>query len=400
MTPWPGRRLGFVLVAVIAGTASCSNTTPPPSSRTAPTPALSAPLNNTLTTPAGTWAVLPMGILSQPLNTFWELFFRSTGTSRWVLVTPPGVALNGGLTVAQATGGPLIVGIEPTNLLRYSPLAQRALAGGGWAPPGLVPGALAPTPDALASSVGSGLLAVLRGPNGAGDSVVRSSGSVLAWAALVTRQGIAASQGATSCQVGNVTSVAFSAAGADLVGTECRAAGIVGVFAESAAGWVLVGPHLGGSMTSQPASVLRLWGDGSAGLGASGLVALSRNTSRSLVAIWQEGSSGSWRLSSPLAVAADSRIVASGDPAGGELFVLIGSSGGALDLETVAPSGSWQEVSGLPAGTVDVSIGAGGVVDALTVATTIFTDWRRNATTGVWGKLQTMRVPVPLGSSS
>ena len=47
-------------------------------------------------------AIVAMGTLSDPINTFWQLFFRPNSTSRWTLATPPGVADNGGLVISPS----------------------------------------------------------------------------------------------------------------------------------------------------------------------------------------------------------------------------------------------------------------------------------------------------------
>ena len=77
---------------------------------------------------------------------------RIPGSTHWSLVTPPGVADNGGL-VESASAGAVVVGVVPSGLLRFSPLAQSAHSGGSWAP-AFLPGALAPLPDALAYDIG------------------------------------------------------------------------------------------------------------------------------------------------------------------------------------------------------------------------------------------------------
>ena len=94
-----------------------------------------------------------MGQQGHPLNTFWELFYRAPAAASWQLVTPPGVADNGGLAVSVASTGRATVGFEPSQLLRYSPLALSSDNGATWTP-ALVPGSLVAAPDALA--IGSG----------------------------------------------------------------------------------------------------------------------------------------------------------------------------------------------------------------------------------------------------
>ena len=54
-------------------------------------------------------------------NNFWQLFVRPAGTTRWKLVTPPGVADNGGLVLADG-GQSLVTGFRPSQYLTYSPL--------------------------------------------------------------------------------------------------------------------------------------------------------------------------------------------------------------------------------------------------------------------------------------
>jgi hypothetical protein len=343
-----------------------------------------------------------MGILSQPLNTFWQLFFRPAGSSRWRLATPPGVALNGGLAITDLTDGPLTAGVEPTNLLHFSPLAQTSTHGRTWSP-GLVPGALAPVPGALASSKSAGLLALLRAPDGptipaVGDHVVRSAGDPSTWTGLVTLQALASGAG-SSCQIGALTSVAFLGA-ADVVGADCAKPGVVGVFLGDAGTWSLDGPHLTGSAASQPVDVLRLWSGTGDTSGVSGLIAIGRENHLDLQAIWNGGSGSAWTVSGALPIEADDRVVASGTGPNGEVFVLLRSGTRSSRLETVAPGGVWQGLTALPAGTATVALGRNGTIDALSVSTSVFTDWRRRLGSSTWTMVETLRIPIAIGSSS
>jgi hypothetical protein len=358
---------------------------------------LTAPYNTVVSSSAGTWAAVPMGILSQPVNTFWELFYRPKGAAKWRLVTPPGVALNGGLVVSEVAPGPLTVGIEPTNLLKFSPLAQSQVHGGSWTP-GLVPGALAAMPGALASAAGRKMLAVLRA--GAGE-IVASSGDVLNWTSVVTEHELASSAG-KSCGLTALGSVAFSWNGTAFAAGACSAPGAVGVFARTASSWALVGPRLGGELASQPATVLRLWSAPSgSGAGVAGLVASGGASSSNLVAVWNRGVPTSWTVSAPLPVAEGSHLLSTAMAPRGEILALVAQADGATNLETVRPGESWHRLVDLPAGTAAVAVSADGTIDALAVTGgSLFTDWRADAATGSWDRLQAMRVSVPVGSSS
>src|SRR5579872_2392310 len=214
---------------------------------------LQAPLATTLPTPSGDWAVIAMGNLSDPLNTFWQLLFRPAGGALWSLVTPRGVASNGGLVVAGGNPAPLTVGIEPSNNLRFSPLAQSPDGGHTWSP-GLVPGALAPVPDALAAAPTGALMALVA----RGGGVLRSDGDPSTWTKVTDRGALATSKAGRSCGVGALSAVGFQPAGGVLVGTTCTKPGRVGVFVRQGGVWRLLGRDLPGRTPTRQTSVVRL----------------------------------------------------------------------------------------------------------------------------------------------
>ena len=121
-----------------------------PAAATAPATSLAT----SLATAQDSWAVVPVS--ANPA--FWQVFVRPASSPSWQLVTPQGVADNGGL-VAAGTGGSLTVAVRPDQGLTFSPLATTANGGARWST-GLIDAGLAAAPDALAAS-GSQLLALL-----------------------------------------------------------------------------------------------------------------------------------------------------------------------------------------------------------------------------------------------
>ena len=100
-----------------------------------------------------------MGHLDQPLNTFWQLFFRPRGGRFWSdQAAALAVATNGGLVLVRRGAGSSI-GIRAVNKLDYSPLIVTSDAR-SWSPAGPI-GALADEPDALAISAGGEAMALL-----------------------------------------------------------------------------------------------------------------------------------------------------------------------------------------------------------------------------------------------
>jgi hypothetical protein len=135
-------------------------------------------------TPAGSWAVVPMGTLDDPLNTFWQLFFRPSGASGWSdEASSLAVATNGGLAVATFGRGSLAVAIRPANRLDYSPLLVTADSGRAWSP---VPplGGVAKMPDALAVGASGRGLALTTGTTG--NDVLESASGLADWKELTS----------------------------------------------------------------------------------------------------------------------------------------------------------------------------------------------------------------------
>lgn len=393
----------MMTVVATSGLAGCSSSVPRPVSPVSPGPsALTVPLATTFPAPTGTFAIVAMGTLSDPLNTFWQLFFRPSSGSQWSLVTPPGVADNGGLVASSSqiadpsAGPPLLAGFEPSQALAFSPLAASTDWGTSWSP-GLVPTGLAAVPDAVSTSAGTRLLALGRA---AGGEVLDSDGNLSAWSVLAARGAIASGSSASSCGVGVITAVASSSAGAPLVGTTCTARGIVGVLTPVEGRWRVVGPRLAGRPGRTPTEVLRLVEvDGA----TEALVASADGSTTNLVAVAASGPG--WSQSPPLFVPARSHIVSTGVVAGGGFVVLVAGPGSHELAVESGPAGSWQSLPAPPAGTAAVSVGlggpgsAGGQVDALVVASTRFSDWRLDAGSGTWSKIAAVKVPIQFGSS-
>ena len=168
---------------------------------------LKAPLASSFATASGSWAILPMGNLSDPLNTFWQLFFRPSGRSDWRLVTPPGVADNGGIAASPGPDGSVAVVFAPNNLLTFSPFAITSDNGSAWSP-GVIPLGIAPVPDVVTAPLASGaqFSALERG----GSAVAVGTGNESNWATLFTSSQLAGSPAAGSCGAGQLTALAAS----------------------------------------------------------------------------------------------------------------------------------------------------------------------------------------------
>jgi hypothetical protein len=345
---------------------------------------LTAPLSTSLVTAQGSWAIAVMGGSAAAENNFWQLFVRPTGATRWSLVTPPGVADNGGLV---ATGGPaggsLLVGIRPSQDLLFSPLAASADAGRNWSP-GLLDADLADVPDALAVSPAGQALALL------GDGSIETAPTAAAaaagqWSQLTTLRALAASAPGRACGLAAVNAVSFGLNDTPMAAGSCVRRGVAGVFADSGGTWQAAGPALPAGFGGDQVQVLGLAGPprGTAALMAAGTA---------LVAAWS-GAVG-WTVSAPVAAGP---VVASGFGPAGSVWVLLG--GGRAEAIS-GTGGSWRALPAVPGGTQTMVPGAGGGYDALAVTGSRLTVWQLGPEATAWARVQVINVQIQYGSSS
>lgn len=371
-------RLGLVAGAIsVAGAlAACGTAAPAPSAQETQRPVTSAPLATSLSTAQDSWAIVP--VAANPA--FWQVFVRSATSQSWRLVTPPGVADNGGL-IAAGTGGTLTVAFRPSQGLTFSPLAISANGGGAWST-GLLDASVASTPGALAASGGQ-LLALL--DTGA---IMASSNAGGTWRTLAAAGALAGSAAGRKCGTAGVTQVSFGITeGEVLAAGTCGTAG-TGVFAYSAGAWRQVSVPVSGQ-------VVRMM---------PGLVLVTSGTR--LYAAWDTASG--WPVSAPLAAGS---VAASGSLGPDGAWVLLPGRHAA----TIAgPGQPWRSLPVVPVGTNVLAAGLGGTVDALAVSGSKLTVWRLGSGGGAgdagassaggaaagWSAIQTIGVPVQSGSSS
>ena len=379
------RGIWVVLAVTCAGLiAGCGSQQAGVTSTTSP-PAVTAPLSTSLVTAQGTWAIAVMGGSAASDNNFWQLFARPAGVSKWSLVTPTGVADNGGL-VAAGTQASLLVGVRPSQNLAFSPLAASTDAGQHWTP-GLLDADLADAPDALAAAPSGPELALLQNGN-IEQAPTASAAAAGQWSSLTTRSALAASAPGRSCGLVAVQAVSFGPNNTPIAAGSCVRRGVAGVFTETGGTWRSAGLVLPAAFGGDQVQVLGLAGT------ASGNVALLL-AGNSLLAAWPASSRAGtrWSVSAPVAAGA---VRASGFGAGGSAWVLL--SGGRAETISGA-GGSWQARPAVPAGTATLAPGPGtGSYDALAVSGSKLTIWR--LTQGAWAKVQLINVPVQYGSSS
>jgi len=427
------RRLRPWAVAAVAATAiggcllaGCSSAAAPAAAPAQPA-AVTAPLATSVAGAGGrAWAIVEMGGSAADENNFWQVFTRPAGSTQWTLVTPPGVADNGGLVAAVAPGQGLDVAVRPSQGMTFSPLALTGDGGKTWGT-GLVDASVAAAPGALAA--GGGRMLALLGDGTIDQAAVAGSGTAAgqptapagAWTRLSAPGAIASSQPGRACQVTGLTAVSLTASGTPLVAASCARPGVAGIFvpAGAGAGWRLAGPALPGGVAAQRVKVVRLTqfsassvtaagnsATGKRGSGTSGaatgqpvagnmaLLEAGTGSAAILLAAWTTDGTH-WTVSPPLP-AGNGQVIASGaGPGATGVWVLL--SGGRA--ETVAgPGAAWRALPAPPSRTAVLAAGPAGGLDALAASSGTLTVFQLTAA-GAWRETQTLSVPVQYGSS-
>ena len=370
--------LAAVILLIAGALAGCGST--PAATPSGPAvPVAAPPLQTSFADGTGTsWAVVEMGGSAAQEENFWEMFARPAGAAAWRLVTPAGVADNGGLVAAPAGGASLLTGFLPSQDLTFSPLADTSDSGAHWATAGPVNPGLADVPDALAAGPGGSLIALTSG----GAELGQHGGA--AWTRLITARALAATPAGKTCQVTGLSAVAFGSAGAPVLGTGCGRPAFAGIFTESGGRWHAAGPAVPNA--GEDVEVLRL---ASAGTGLVALLQVGRGPDAGTIAGWYDGTR--WTLSAPLRTGSV-RSTAIGP--GGSVGIILNATHAAT---LAGPGASWRTLPALPRWAATLALGPGGQVDAIAAHASTFTDWRL-APAG-WGQQQTIRVTVPYGSS-
>ena len=360
-------------------------------------PAATVPLNTSLVTAQGTWAIAVMGGSAASHNNFWQLFVRPLGAGRWSLVTPEGVADNGGL-VAAGVSTSLVVGFRPSQGLTYSPLAASTDTGKNWTP-GLLNADLADSPGAIAVSPSGRTLALLQDGT---ITAAPTAGAAAAgqWTPLTTRNALAASAPGRSCGLTSVVAVSFGPNKYPMAAGSCARPGVAGVFTDTGGTWRSAGLVLPGKdpENGPENSTVQVLGLGATADGNVALLAAGN----SLLAAWWNGTR--WTVSAPVTAGTvtANTVRALGFGADGSAWLLLGGG----RAETIGGAGgSWQALPPVPSGTMTLAPpatatlapGTGGAYDALAVSGSKLTVWR--LVQGAWAKVQQITVPIVYGSS-
>lgn len=350
-----------------------------------------SPLASNVSTPDGSWVDLPMGDLSVATNTFWQVLHAVPGVSHWTVVTPAGVADNGGL-VTGASAASAVVGFLPSQLLHFSPLAQSSSGGKVWTPQ-VVPAALQAEPDSLASGSAGTVIAAV-----AGGRVLEAGAALSHWSALVSATALA--RRFPRCGVTTLDAVSVLPTGAPLVATGCARGAVVGIFAKVGGTWTSYGTVLKG-LGRAATDVLRLEASGPV---TTALVLVRRGARQSLMAVWRAGSAP-WMTSKPLALPASTSVRASAVGEDGAIAVVVGS-GTAESAFSIDSGALWGRLAQLPARTKAIALPSrsatmdGSPIDVFTVNGGALGVYVLTPSGSRWVRTQSLQVAIPYGSSS
>jgi hypothetical protein len=374
----------FMLCLLASALAACGSG----SGSGSATEALSTPLATSLPSAGGSWALLPAGASSGEEH-FWELLHRSVGSSRWSLVTPPGVQDNGGLAIAAA-GRTLLAGFLPSYYLHFSPLALTTNGGATWTP-ALLPGGLTSVPDSLALSSSGTTYALLAKDGG---EIVQSNTPGGEWRSLANARALAATPLAHGCGLTSIDAVASLSTEGVLVGGACTQAGQIGQYAYTHGSWRTAAPPTPTALRGDPSRVISLASTGASTLTLVDFPSASQNT---LLAAWSTDGGRTWAEAPPLVMGAREDLIAAGPAPHAGTFLLLSTPHGSR-LRIGAPLTPWRATPRPPEGTATVALDSAGEVDALAVHVYDIVDWRLAGTPAAWHQAGTLHISVSASS--
>jgi hypothetical protein len=381
-----------LLALVLSACARAVPTTDVPSS----VPPVPRALATSLQAPGGTWATLPMGRLDDPLNTFWQLFFRPKSSAEWSdYVEHTATATNGGLVMASS-GNLLAVAVLPFYDLKFTPLIYTSDSGKSWST-GLFDHTMAPVPNALAIGAQGRALAIARQAHG--EEVFSAPPGLSSWQPLVSQAALASQPAGKPCEPAAFTSVAYMGTSA-IIGARCARPGVAGLFVGHSGTWAAASLKLPPSLSHSLVSVLGL---GPAQGRLVALLSASSPSGTNLFAAWPNVGL-TWEASAPLAVHKAQHLVSYGPAPHSGAFALLSGRGGSEQLwaasERAARGAPWRQLRKPPAGTATVAYVPGGTLDALAVSSTVLNVWALRRAGGGWAKYEVVHVPIQFGSSS
>ncbi|HSR86712.1 MAG TPA: hypothetical protein VLM11_21255, partial [Streptosporangiaceae bacterium] len=322
-----------------------------------------------------------------------ELFVRPAGSTTWKLATPTGVASNGGLVMAASGATSLVTGFLPSQKLTFSPLAVTSDGGRNWSQNLLLSPGFRAVPNALAVSPRGQLLALTNAGN-----VEAGTGRGATWRTLATQRTLADSPVGRACGVRTLTAAAWTPAGSPLVAASCDRPGATGIFAFSAGGWRRAGPALPASLSRRVINVIGL---ATTGQRTTVVLAAMSAAGATIVTGWSADGGTTWQLSPALSAGRASRPSVS-IWADGSVGLVLPTGAAASETQSATigwQSASWRTLPPLPARTATLAAGPGGQPQVLTVSGTALTAWQLTTGSSRWTMTQTIRVPVPYGSS-
>ena len=388
---WSGL-IGPLLAAVLA--AGCAaNSNSEGNTATVAATTVVTPMATSISASGGAWVTVAMGQLDQPLNTFWQLFYRPAGSTTWSnQVEATAVATNGGIALAPTGGNGVMVGVVPSDLLTFTPIIVTDDGGRSWQD-GLIDAGLAKTPDSLASD-GAGRTLALTGDSTTAK-VLSSAHGLSTWQTVTAEAQLAATPAGRRCGLTALTAVTYTAT-TPLVAGNCSNPGITGVFALRSGRWQAAGPP------TAPGSPVQVLGLRTQATVTTGLFATtSAADSPDLTAAWSIDGGQHWTESPRLLLAGSQQITSFGPAGGSGVFALVADPDGTDRLYTITtPGRTWSQLPPPPAGTATLAITTPGQPQALAVNNTKLTVWTLTPNSRQWTTTQTVPVNIQFGSSS
>lgn len=346
---------------------------------------------SSVTTASGTFATLAMGHLSDPLNTYWQIFDEPLTSKSFTDETVAlAVGTNGGILLGANAATTFEVATRPSVKLTFTPvLENNGKSASSWTP--VAP--LSKTTTAFSQHNGASV-AILGLSSDA--TLVESPSLGANWRALVTLRAIQQSATFARCEPSAMTAATFDSAGDPVIGVACAKSSVLGLYKLVGGSW----HQLSSSTTMSPGMTSVLYLTSNHGT-AVGIVCVTSNGSEHLYDIAH--GTGTVKSSSLGVVHGPLTIKGMGaTPQGGVWITYAGAHNGVTGLLAVSHAGPSTTIPNISSSVATLSVHQDGSVEALSLAdggNAIQVASLETTPTATWRTLKVTHLAIPYGSS-
>jgi hypothetical protein len=332
-----------------------------------------------------------MGHLSDPLNTFWQIFAKPVASGSFTAQTVAlAVGTDGGILLGSNDAPTIELAARPSVKLAFTPVLEltgKSLA--SWTP-------VAPLTNSISAlDQHQGSTVAIIGPR-SGPTLVESAHPGANWHTLVTLGRLQHSASLSGCAPSAMTAAAFDSDGDPVVGLACTKSSMFGLYRLRGGSWQQM--STGKTMVPGMSSVLYLTSNHGT---LTGIVCVALRGQEHLYTI--SIGTGTMEISSLGVIHGPLLTTGMGATPGGGAWITYTKSPRVVSgFVTLSPNATPLTIPNIDSRVVTLSVASNGTINALSLGSSgdaLQTASLTNSPTRTWTKAKLTQLAIPYGSS-